>query len=182
MTKEYVKHVYKLQPSGVQGQATHVGPDHEVVAPRVQRWTCCAGSCQVSLHLTWSTSFAVASLIASFAAALLFAGTDRTDSDALGRLPHLQRPAASEYTDSMDVDLGTSHGGASQQLTRDSGTPMIRPGAYAVWISGDNLASITRVWNNKQHNNEKAFKNEAFFNLRGTTLFHQRTGDRQWIQ
>jgi len=51
--------------------------------------------------------------------AVLHAGTGRTDSDALGRLPHAGGPAASEYTDSMDVDIdgaaGASQGGASQQ-------------------------------------------------------------------
>lgn len=50
---------------------------------------------------------------------MLRAGTERTDSDALGRLPHAGGPAASEYTDSMDVDIdgaaGASQGGASQQ-------------------------------------------------------------------
>lgn len=53
---------------------------------------------------------------------LLFPGTERTDSDALGRLPHAGGgAAASEYTDSMDVDVdgaaGASQGAASQQQT-----------------------------------------------------------------
>ncbi len=63
------------------------------------------------------------------------AGTERTDSDALGRLPHAGGPAASEYTDSMDVDIdmgGASQGGVSQ---RQGGTvSMVTAGASAVWV------------------------------------------------
>jgi hypothetical protein len=78
--------------------------------------------------------FAAASLL------LLTAGTERTDSDALGRLPHAGGPAASEYTDSMDVDAdGTgdaSQGGVSQQ--RQGGISLVAGSmdtAGAQWLA-----------------------------------------------
>ena len=70
------------------------------------------------------------------------AGTERTDSDALGRLPHAGGAAASEYTDSMDVDVegaaGGSQGGASQQQTTGRGVVV----AGSMDTAGEELSTV----------------------------------------